>query len=98
MADMNERRVGIRPMIGVYKGKAERSFVARYADLRHIIPWMLDEQTYLHIEQNGKSTLHHIATDTEADLGRLRTVTREVAEMATAYTYDPEFSSYLAAW
>lgn len=94
--EADENKMRYRPILTVQRRRSHRSFLGRYADLPFFIFFMRDEESYLHVADNGITHRHHIATGNEVLVGTMCTVTREIAESRKVYYYDPTFGSYHA--
>lgn len=91
--------IGFKPLLGMYRGQAEHSFIANMKDYDRIIPWCDGEETVLHLSQpdardNYRATLHYLATDMRVDLGRLYNVGKQEALASENWTNDPFFGAY----
>ncbi len=92
------QQVNIKPLLGKYEGKTERSFIANYRNFKDIEPFLKNEESILVIDrydvrdiprarlvyQNGK----------EVPLGRLYAVEKETAMQCSSWTYDPLTETY----
>lgn len=91
-------KVNIKPLIGMYEGRAERSFIANMNRYPDIEPFLKNEESILVLHsydardvpqakivyQNGK----------EEPLGRLHAVTKEDAMQCVSWTFDPVSGAY----
>jgi hypothetical protein len=94
-------RAGVlaKPLLGRYKGQDEQSFISSMSDYAVIEPWLVAEESILHIHSydardRPMATLRYLSTGEAIDLGRFHSVSREVARSQDAYTYDPTYDRY----
>lgn len=96
---MKEADVPIKPLLGMYKGASEISFIANMTDLETIKPWMNKEESILVIGRSDHRdkptcTLEFLDTGEQEDLGNLLWVSRAEAMKRDSWTFDPIYGSY----
>lgn len=93
------RQIGLKPLVGMYKGQPERSFVSNLADLDTLSPWLQRQETILVLGQcnsdnQPSATLKYLETGILEPLGHLKPVTAAVALTNDSWTYDPAFKAH----
>lgn len=91
--------IGIKPLIGSYKGQTEQSFIANLDDYDRIAPWLEAEESILLLgacnsDNQPEATLKFLATGQLECLGYLTLVPRDVAFAEECWTLDPFTKSY----
>lgn len=91
--------IGVKPLLGCYKGQAEQSFISNYKDFLTIEPWLEAEESILHLggcnsSNEPKATLVFLQTGIKTELGRLRAVSRDYALSCDSWTYDQFTHTY----
>lgn len=86
--------IGIKPLIGSYRGQLEHSFIANMNDFDRIKPWLnLQESVLLLGSANHwnvrEASMKYLATDSTELIGRLKSVTPLEAVRNDSWTYDP---------
>ena len=86
--------IGIKPLVGMYKGTQERSFIANFGFIKEIKPWLQAEESILILgacnnKNEPKARLVYLETGVEINIGRLRQTTSDIALAGDSWTYDP---------
>ena len=91
-------KVNIKPLVGMYNGKSEHSFIANVKDYAKIEPFLINEESILVLD-------HFDARDTPVatlryndgrtvHLGQFKAVSKGVAHEKSSWTYDPLTKEY----
>lgn len=96
---MAEADVSIKPLVGMYKGKPERSFIANLKDLETIRPWLNDEESILTVgnsdsRDNPVCWIEYLKTGIQEPLGKMYHVGKTEALKRDSWTFDPIYGSY----
>lgn len=83
----------------MYKGQSEQSFIANMTNFRLIEPWLIEEESILHIHNFDArdvpdATLIFLKKGEKIELGKMRPVDRDLALARDAWTYDPTYQTY----
>ncbi|MGR3504932.1 MAG: hypothetical protein ACU0B7_03565 [Paracoccaceae bacterium] len=94
-----DREIGLKPLVGMYKGQSERSFLSNLDQLETISPWLQRQETILELGQcnsnnQPSATLKYLQTGVLEPLGHLKPVTAKVALTHDSWTYDPAFKAH----
>lgn len=96
---MQAHGVWVKPLLGMYKGAHEHSFIADMADYPYIAPWLDDEESILHIHDFNsrdcpKATLKYLKEGREEYIGRMICVTKHEAMQHSSWTFDFTYGNY----
>ena len=91
--------IGIKPLIGMYKGAQERSFISNYDNFELIKHWLSREETVLILSKDvedgdPKAVLHYLGTCVDESVGHLRQAARHTAIKKSSWTLDPLTGCY----
>jgi len=91
--------VTIKPLVGMYKGQPEHSFIAHMDDFNTVSPWLIEEESILHIHSFDardvpNATLLFLKDGRKEELGKMRPVSQKVALARDSWTYDPTYKNY----
>lgn len=90
--------VNIKPLIGKYEGKTERSFISNYKDFPMIEPFIKGQESILMLDRYDARDIPHarlvFQNGREVQLGRLIAVDKETALTCVSWTYDPVTGAY----
>jgi hypothetical protein len=86
--------IGIKPLVGMYQGRSERSFISNWKHLPDIRPWLKKEESILKLHRHDardipQATLMYLDCDRQHELGCLVTVSHDEALACDSWTYDP---------
>jgi hypothetical protein len=89
----------VKPLMGMYKGTPEYSFLASMLDYRKIEPWLNEEESILHIHSFNsdgvpKATLLYLKEGREEPVGRMYPVRKHEALQHDSWSYDPWYNNY----
>jgi len=91
--------IRVKPLVGMYKGQSERSFIANMNDYPEIEPWLVAEESILILGRcNGQgeptATLHYLSSNENVHMGRLVQVSRTAALRHDSWTFCPIIGCY----
>ncbi len=99
-------KIGLKPLLGCYKGKTEQSYIVNSRDELAIMNagWLKGQESILRLgpcdsRDRRKATLQFLQEDGksfmgEQELGVLVSVGRDEALACEAWTYDPDLKEY----
>lgn len=93
------KHIGLKPLVGMYEGQCERSFVSNFKDLETVRHWLRGQETILLLGQcnsdnQPSATLNYLDTGILKPLGHFKPVSAEVALTHDSWTYDPAFKAH----
>jgi hypothetical protein len=96
---MRGEGVWVKPLLGMYKGAHEHSFIAQMHDYPRIAPWLDDEESILHLHSfnsrdEPKGTLKYLKEGREEYIGRLVNVPKGEAMQHSSWTFDFLYGNY----
>ncbi len=91
--------IGCKPLLGMYKGQAEHSYISNWKDYDAISPWLTGEESILFLgscnsDNEPKAALYYLENQEYVALGHFRNVSRQEALAQEAWTYDPFTKNY----
>ncbi|MFG6605259.1 hypothetical protein ACGYLM_01430 [Sulfitobacter sp. 1A10445] len=91
--------VGCKPLLGMYKGQSEQSYISNWKDYKKINPWLVSEESILILgacnsDNEPKASLFYLQSNEYVDLGHLKSVPRDEALLQDAWTFDPFTQNY----
>lgn len=102
IVDLHRLGLMAKPVVGVYQGTRETSFVVAVPDETALVracalATLAEQESVLYIDADRTATLLYLATGARVDLGRFRAVSESEARAADAYTFDPLTDTYYRA-
>lgn len=93
--------IGLKPLLGSYKGKTEHSYIANHDNLGTIARcgWLKDQESVLilgpcNARDQRPAHLYFPKTGNQVQLGVLQSVDRDTALASDGWSYDPSTKTY----